>query len=100
MNRSLIVYKEKPGTFWSIRIHWDYGKKVENWVQNQDIKSLIKEGHRYDIEESYRELLDDWSEDDDIEPWKHKTLKEAINRCEHLTLAYFNGKQWKFTHNA
>jgi DNA phosphorothioation-dependent restriction protein DptG len=100
MNRSLIVYKEKPRTFWSIRIHWHYGEKVENWIQNRDIKSLIKEGHRSNIEESYRELLNDWYEDDDIEPWKHKTLKEAINNCEHLTLAYFNGKQWKFTHNA
>jgi hypothetical protein len=100
MNRSLIIYKEKPGTFKSIRVHWDYGQKLENWVQNQDIESLIKEGHRSNIDESYRELLDDWSEDDDIEPWKHKTLKEAINSCEHLTLAYFNGKQWKFTHNA
>lgn len=64
------------------------------------MESLIKEGHRSSIDESYRELLDDWSEDGDIEPWKHKTLKEAINSCEHLTLAYFNGKQWKFTHNA
>lgn len=100
MNRALIIYKEKPGTFKSICVHWDYGKPLENWVQKQDIESLIKEGHRSTIEESYRELLDDWSEDDDIEPWNHKTLKAAINNCEHLTLAYFNGKRWKFTHYA
>jgi hypothetical protein len=87
--------------FCSIRVHWNYGQKIEDWLNNlnlSEIHSLIGEGHRATIAESYRSLPYDHPEDD-CKHWSHKTLREAINNCEHLTLAYYNGKQWKFTHN-
>jgi hypothetical protein len=93
MNRSLIVVKNpNKREFYSIRLHWDYGESVENWLKNtykdyNSIAGLIEKGHRSTIEESHG--IEKW--------WTHKTLRAAVKNCEHYTLAYFNGK-WKFTH--
>lgn len=97
MNRSLIIVQMKPKMFCSIRVHWNYGQELEDWLNNlnlSEIHSLIGEGHRAMIAESYRSLLRN-----DCNHWTHKTLREAIYNCEHMTLAYHNGKKWKFTHN-
>lgn len=109
MNRSLIVVQMKPKMFCSIRVHWNYGQEIEDWLNNlnlSEIHSLIGEGHRSTIAESYRSLL---CNDCNCNHWTHKTLREAIYscktlreaiyNCEHMTLAYHNGKKWKFTHN-
>lgn len=110
MNRSLIVVKNpNKREYYSIRIHWDYGKSVENWLNDNynDYRRLmmilIPEGHRSSIEESYKSLKGQPGysgiDDEDCEFWTHKTKKEAINYCEHSTIAYFNGK-WNFSHAA
>lgn len=101
MNRSLIVVKIRPKMFCSIRLHWEYGQKIEDWLNSlnlSEIHDLIAVGHRSTIKESYR-ALPYTLPDADCKHWTHKTLKEAVLNIEHKTLAYHNGKTWKFTHN-
>lgn len=104
MNRSLIIVKHpNKRKFYSVRIHWEYGQSVENWLKEnfsdyrRIMSRLLPEGHRSTIKESYKELLDNPTAED-VNYWEHKTLKEAVNNCEHHTLAYFNNK-WKFKHH-
>ena len=101
MNRTIIVVQMKPKMFCSIRVHWNYGQQVEDWLNNlnlSDIHRLIAVGHRATIEESYRALPYDHPSED-CDHWVHKTLREAKDNCEYKTLAYHNGKKWKFTHD-
>jgi hypothetical protein len=109
MNRSLIVVKHpEKREYYSIRVYWDYGKSLENWLNNNynDYRRLmmilISEGHRSSINESYKSLKDQpgysWITKEDYKFWTHKTKKDAISNCEYSTLAYFNGK-WNFSHN-
>jgi len=109
MNLSLIVVKNPDKReYYSIRVYWDCGKSVENWLNNNynDYRRLmmilIPEGHRSSINESYKSLKGQqgysWIQsEEDCEFWTHKTKKEAVGHCEHSTLAYFNGK-WNFSH--
>jgi hypothetical protein len=109
MNCSLIVVKNPDKReYYSIRVHWDYGNSLENWLNNNynDYRRLmmilIPEGHRSSINESYKSLKDQpgysWITKEDYKFWTHKTKKDAMSFCEYKTIAYFNGK-WNFSHN-
>lgn len=104
MNRTIIIVKTDRAAFgrgtlpWaSICLHWHYGKEVEDWLRenynsHRDACELIMKGHRTAIDESYGDMGHPvrWSE--------HRTLRGAKANCEHLTLAWHNGKQWRFKH--
>jgi len=98
MNRTLIIVKEKAGMFRSVRMHWSKGETVEAWIRSKydgedGAKRLIAEGHRSDLYTPH------FHSGPDGEPWTHRTLREATAHCEHLTLCYWNGKRWAFTHH-
>ena len=92
MNRSVVIVKSpKRREYAVIRIHWNYGQPLVDWLKTEyktwdRAYDLICQGHRSTIEES----------DMSLEHGVFKTLKEAEAWCEHLTLAYYDGKRWKF----
>jgi hypothetical protein len=58
---------------------------------------LIWRGHRSTIAESYVDLGHQFTRrEPHLETFK--TLRDAKAWCEYLTLAYHDGKRWKFTH--
>ena len=93
MNRSVVIvkYPTKKREYGLIRIHWNYGQTLVDWLREQyntwdRAYDLICQGHRISIEE-----LSQYHEHEVF-----KTLKEAEAWCEHSTLAYYDGKRWKF----
>lgn len=104
MNRTIIIVKTDRAAFgrgtlpWaSIRLHWQHGKRVEDWLREdyssyRDACDLIMQGHRNDIDNSFGSM------GHPTEWWEHRTLREAKANFEHLTLAWHNGKQWRFKH--
>ncbi len=102
MNRTVIIVKDpKPVAgrkFALISLHWQYGQIIENWLTAScphwsAAWDLIEQGHRATIFEQYR-LPKDGTDHDSF-----KTLKEAKEAWEHYTLAYYDGKEWKFEHS-
>ena len=93
MNRSVVIVKgPKRREYSVIRIHFEYGQSLVDWLRteyNTWVKAydLICQGHRSTIEE-----LGPYPKEHEV----FKTLKEAEAWCEHLTLAYYDGKRWKF----
>ena len=93
MNRSVVIVKgPKRREYAVIRIHWSCGKPLVDCLREQyntwgRAYALICQGHRSTIEE-----LGPYPEEHGV----FKTLKEAEAWCEHLTLAYYDGKRWKF----
>jgi hypothetical protein len=99
MNRTVIIVKDpKPVSGYRyalITLHWQYGPSVEIWLQDTypDWRlawPLIEAGHRSTIEEPRRIILP--------EHQNFRTLREAKAYCEYLTLAYYDGKRWRFEH--
>lgn len=97
MNRTVIIVKTPHGghrdKFSLIRLHWQHGPVVENWLNaacphRQAAWNLIEAGHRSTIFEQY----------EGYERESFRTLREARAYCEYLTLAYYNGKCWRFEH--
>jgi hypothetical protein len=91
MNRAVVIVKSpgKRREWGAIRIHWDEGEKVEEWLTaNPSPWQVIQAGHRSTIEQPHSPP----------EHWSFSTLREAIAYCEHKTLAIYNGKGWKFRH--
>lgn len=105
MNRSVIIVKDSGKSrpvYRTICLHWEYGQSVENWLKTHygtvdRAEVLIWRGHRSTIAESYADLGHQFTHS---EPhlWTFKTLREAKAYCEYLTLAYHNGKRWRFEH--
>lgn len=93
MNRSVVIVKgPKRREYSVIRIHWNYGQPLVDWLRTEyntwgKAYDLICQGHRSTIEE-----LGQYPEEHEV----FKTLKEAEAWCEHMTLAYYDGKRWKF----
>lgn len=104
MNRTLIVVKDPypfQGYKWGgIRLHWQYGQEVENFLTNcvgqewRDAWRLIESGHRSTLLETY-DGLGTCSSTSYHSYW---TLKQA-RRDEHITFAWHNGKRWRFSVN-
>jgi hypothetical protein len=100
MNRTVIIVKtpHKKREYAAIRLHWNYGQAVEDWIRTEygswerAYYDLISLGHRSTIEKAHRE------------PGnlpEHQTfsrLRDAKAWCEHITLAYHDGKLWRFEH--
>jgi hypothetical protein len=101
MNRTVIIVKDKS-VYRTIRLHWEDGQKVMDWL-NKDYGTIEKalelvwRGHRSTIAESYAELGHQFtSTEPHLETFK--TLRDAKAWCEYKTLAYHNGKRWRFEH--
>lgn len=95
MNRTVVIVKSpgKRREWCAIRIHWDQGEKVEQWLRaHPSPVDVIWAGHRSTVLQPHR-LPNQYPEH-----WSFKTLREAIAHCEHSTLAVHNGKGWKFKH--
>ena len=108
MNRTVIIVKAPPvkrdqpiveyshSVKWlAIRLHWEYGDVVKQWLNSEydsydKALGLIFEGHRGDIKEKTS------STSERGRFWGFKTLKEAKEYCEHYTLAVHSGKRWRF----
>ena len=96
MNRTVIVVKD-PGQkkFCLIRLHWQSGQIIEDWLTEScpdwDCAwFLISRGHRESIS---TRIVDQCPAHEFF-----RTLREARAYCEHRTLAYYNGKCWRFEH--
>lgn len=99
MNRAVIAVKSKhKNVGWRvIRIHWNYGRQLEDWLQtnypdHESALKLISEGHRSSTTEPHQ--VDDPASNH----WEISTLKAAKLHCEYITFAWHNGKQWRFSH--
>lgn len=99
MNRTVIIVKApyKRREYGLITLHWNYGQPVEDWLRSehstwQQAYDLICLGHRSTIEKAHREP------GNLPEHQTFSTLGAAEDWFEHITLAYHDGKRWKFTH--
>jgi len=94
MNRSVVIVKSpKKREYAVIRIHWNYGQPLADWLVTEygswhEAYELICQGHRSTIEEAHQAP----------EHQVFRTLRNAKEWCEHLTLAYHDGKRWRFEH--
>jgi hypothetical protein len=103
MNRTVIIVKdgrESPSrpVYRLVRLHWEYGEDVENWLQQEyptpDLAlGLILGGHRSTRSESYKDLGHKAKYE------TYRTLKAAKADWEYITLAYHNGRKWRFERN-
>jgi hypothetical protein len=96
MNRTVIIVKDRS-TYRSIRIHWNYGQPLEDWLRSEHASwasalDLVWLGHRSTIEKPHREAYGL------PEHREFTRLRDAKAWCEHITLAYHNGKRWRFYH--
>lgn len=92
MNRTIIVVKQKPNLYRLIRLHWNFGQPVADWLVAEypthvDALNLIWAGHRSTIETPHRFILPEHQE--------FRTLTAAKRWIEHTTFAYHNGKRWR-----
>jgi hypothetical protein len=93
MNRSIIVVRDtRSHCYRVIRVHWDGGPTLTSWLRTEYADhnralELVWQGHRSSIDEAY-------------EPAEHivfRVLSSAKRWCEYgETLAYHNGKGWRF----
>ena len=96
MNRTVIIVREPSRNRWAlISLHWQYGQEIEQWLSQtypdwRSACSLIEQGHRRTIAES--------SADSNPEYMSFKTLAEAKSSGEYYTIAWHNGKRWRFKH--
>jgi len=101
MNRTVVIVKtpHRRREYGLIRLHWNYGQPVEDWLRAehstwQQAYDLICLGHRSTIEEAHREP------NNLPEHECFSRLRDAKAWCEYKTLAYHDGKGWKFTHTS
>ena len=92
MNRTIIVVKAKQNQYRLIRLHWNFGQPVADWLvadypTHTLALNLIDAGHRSTIETPHRFILP--------EHQVFRTLTGARSWCEHTTFAYHNGKRWR-----
>ena len=92
MNRTIIVVKSKPNQYRLIRLHWNYGQPVADWLvtdypTHTDALSLIDSGHRSTIETPHRFVCPEYE--------VFRTLTAAKRCIEHTTFAYHDGKRWR-----
>lgn len=99
MNRTVVIVKNfhKAERFSVIRVHWNYGQPVEDWLRAEHSTwerayDLVCLGHRSTIEKPHREP------NNLPEHQCFTRLRDAKAWCEYLTLAYHDGNRWKFTH--
>jgi hypothetical protein len=100
MNRTVIIvknpyYRPRRYPYGLIRLHWQYGQEVEDWLRgtSPDWDSawrLIQAGHRSSIEVVNSASWPGYN--------PCPTLRGARSCYEYLTLAYHNGKSWRFEH--
>ena len=92
MNRTIIIVRDtRPHCYRVIRIDLDGGPTLTSWLKTEyasyeKAMELIRAGNRSSIDEAY-------------EPAEHtvfRVLSSARNWCEYETLAYHNGKRWRF----
>lgn len=100
MNRTVIIVKEPNRNRWAlVSLHWQYGQEVEQWLSQtspdwRSAWSLIEQGHRSTIAESRVDL----GADERPEYMTFRTLAEAKSSWEYYTIAWHNGKRWRFKH--
>lgn len=92
MNRTIVVVKAKPHEYRLIRIHWNFGQPVADWLMTEYgthalALNLIDAGHRSTIETPHRFVCPEYM--------TFRTLTSAKQWIEHLTFAYHNGKRWR-----
>jgi len=100
MNRAIVIVKnfhKAPEKFSVIRIHHNYGQPLEDWLRTEygtwyKAYDLICQGHRSTIETPHREP------GNLPEHECFTRLRDAKSWCEYLSLAYHDGKKWKFEH--
>jgi hypothetical protein len=101
MNRTVIIVKNPlrgcKEKFSLITLHWQHGPLIENWLNAscphlRAAWDLIEAGHRSTIFEQHRLVREG------AEHYAFRTLREAKAYCEYLTLAYYDGKRWRFEH--
>jgi hypothetical protein len=99
MNRTVVIVKNphRRREYALITLHWNHGQPVEDWIRTEygswhRAYDLVCLGHRSTIEKAHREP------GNLPEHMTFTRLRDARAWCEHLTLAYHDGKRWKFEH--
>ena len=97
MNRTIIVVKAKPNQYRLIRLHWNYGQRVADWLVTDYpthtlALNLIDAGHRSTIKTPHRFTLPEHMVFRTLTAAKQWAAKQRI---QHITFAYHNGKRWR-----